>query len=199
MTLSERIYLAQELHDGIAQDLVGLGYSLDLLLAAPETPTKTRIVIRTMRFTLSDILNKVRNEIHQLRTDTDHSLAEQIQMSAESICADFALKFAIEEVPIGSESDIAYQILQIAREIFRNIATHSAGQSVRVDLGIFDGNLILTISDDGRGGATQTTNRFGIVGARTRAASIGGALRIDSTDSGTQAELNLPMQKLLRI
>jgi signal transduction histidine kinase len=36
----ERLRIARELHDGIAQDLVGLGYGLDLVLAESELSEK---------------------------------------------------------------------------------------------------------------------------------------------------------------
>ena len=42
----ERIRIAQEFHDGIAQDIVALSYSLELLLAEPDTPADIRIEVR---------------------------------------------------------------------------------------------------------------------------------------------------------
>ena len=75
MANAERIRLAQQLHDGIAQDLVGVGYSLDLLLAAPQTPIETRIQLRTLRFTIADMMEKVREEMFQLRQPTGLTLS----------------------------------------------------------------------------------------------------------------------------
>jgi DNA-binding CsgD family transcriptional regulator len=42
MPSPERVRIAQELHDGIAQDLVGIGYSLDALLS-PQSFSATDI------------------------------------------------------------------------------------------------------------------------------------------------------------
>lgn len=60
---SARIEIAREIHDGIAQDLVALGYRLDAVLAAPGTPASFRNEVRTIRFTVSDLIEKVRAEI----------------------------------------------------------------------------------------------------------------------------------------
>ena len=65
-----RVILAQELHDGIAQDLVGLGYSIDSLIASSQD-LQVRDSLRTVRFTITDLIEKVRLEIHQLRTSYD--------------------------------------------------------------------------------------------------------------------------------
>jgi NarL family two-component system sensor histidine kinase LiaS len=65
--LTDPARLARELHDGIAQDLVGVGYSLDLLLANPETSIESRAQLRALRFTVTDLIDKVRREIYFLR------------------------------------------------------------------------------------------------------------------------------------
>ena len=65
-----RVILAQELHDGIAQDLVGLGFSIDALIATShELPVKESL--RELRFAITDLINKVRLEIHELRSASD--------------------------------------------------------------------------------------------------------------------------------
>jgi NarL family two-component system sensor histidine kinase LiaS len=69
VSLTQRVKLAQELHDGIAQDLVGLGYGLDSLLFSEEDETK-RASLRAVRFDISTLIEKVRQEIFELR----HSL-----------------------------------------------------------------------------------------------------------------------------
>ena len=52
---AERLAIARELHDGIAQDLVGIGYSLDLLLADPESSQESRSQLRRARLEVDDV------------------------------------------------------------------------------------------------------------------------------------------------
>lgn len=75
MSVNERVRLAQELHDGIAQDLVGLGYAVDSIVAAPQTPNEIRAELRTLRFAMSSLVDKVRTEIFSLRASTDTLLS----------------------------------------------------------------------------------------------------------------------------
>jgi len=75
--------IARQIHDGIAQDLVALGYSLDQSLGAPELPTSTRAELRTLRFEVTGLIEKVRREILNLRS-TSPDLGEQ----AVAICGD---------------------------------------------------------------------------------------------------------------
>ena len=73
MVQSSRVEIAQEIHDGIAQDLVALGYQLDLVLAAPLTPAVIRNDVRTIRFRVTDLIEKVRGEIYALRSHAEFS------------------------------------------------------------------------------------------------------------------------------
>lgn len=100
MSANERVRLAQELHDGIAQDLVGLGFAIDSLVAQSQTPNVIRAQLRELRFATSDLVDKVRNEIFALRTSTK-SLASYYETSTE------------------------FELKKIFAELLRNIQNHS--------------------------------------------------------------------------
>jgi len=68
---NELVTLAQELHDGIAQDLVGLGFSIDNAISHSKDP-ETRKELRAIRFAISEQTEKVRVEIHRLRNLSPH-------------------------------------------------------------------------------------------------------------------------------
>ena len=109
MSVNERVRLAQELHDGIAQDLVGLGYSIDSLVGAPDTPNDIRAELRSLRFAMSDLVEKVRNEI-------------------------FALRSSKEILPGQYETDVQYELQRIFAELLRNIQEHSRATSITLSL-----------------------------------------------------------------
>ena len=192
MANAERIRLAQQLHDGIAQDLVGVGYSLDLLLAAPQTPIDTRIELRTLRFTIADLVEKVRQEMFQLRQPTGQTLSQQIEHEASSICKGLILSLLITEVSLAGDSEPAYEIMKISTELLRNIFSHSQASSVAVSFSENDHVITLEISDNGSGGAGVRTSRLGLAGIHERAERIGANLAIVSNASGTHASLCYP-------
>ena len=109
MSVNERVRLAQELHDGIAQDLVGLGYSIDSLVGTPDTPNDIRAELRSLRFAMSDLVEKVRDEI-------------------------FALRSSKEILPAQNEPSVHYELQKIFVELLRNIQEHSRATSVTMSL-----------------------------------------------------------------
>ena len=109
MSGNERVRLAQELHDGIAQDLVGLGYSIDSLIGTPGTPVEIRSELRSVRFALTDLVDKVRAEI-------------------------FALRESTESLPSRYEASTSYELQRIFTELLRNVQEHSQASSITLSL-----------------------------------------------------------------
>lgn len=189
-----RARLARELHDGIAQDLVGVGYCLDLLLADPDASLDTRSQLRTLRFTISDLIDKVRKEIYFLRQPSTLTLAQNVQSSAEDICQGLDLKLEIEEVSPLLDSDLSYEVRRIAEEVLRNSAMHSQASSVTVSLHEKEKGIELRIADNGIGGAVASDGRYGIQGIRDRATAINGSVEIRSDADGTCVSLLIPKE-----
>ena len=107
--INERVTLAQELHDGIAQDLVVLGFSIDQAIAqCQEADLKSSL--RMMRFTTTTLIEKVRAEIHQLRTS--EPLLNQ-----------------------HHEVEPMRELFLVIQEILRNVEKHSEAKNLKVEIG----------------------------------------------------------------
>lgn len=105
---NERVTLAQELHDGIAQDLVVLGFSIDQAIALSTEPA-VKNTLREIRFTTTEMIERVRRQLHQLRND--------------------------EPLPSqGEQIDTMHETLRIVQEILRNVEKHSAATSVEISI-----------------------------------------------------------------
>ena len=109
MSITQRVKLAQELHDGIAQDLVGLGYGLDALLAS-ELDSSKRVALRSLRFDTSSLIEKVRVEIFNLRSDSEH--ADEL----------------------FSRSEIPAELSKIFSEIISNVYKHSKATQLEITI-----------------------------------------------------------------
>jgi signal transduction histidine kinase len=103
-----RVILAQELHDGIAQDLVGLGFSIDSLIATATDQTNKES-LRQLRFAITELIDKVRLEIHELRSASD--------LISESEGADFN-----------------YELLRVLSEILRNVSEHAQASVLSIQI-----------------------------------------------------------------
>lgn len=100
MSRTQRVKLAQELHDGIAQDLVGLGYGLDSLLFQEQDEAK-RAALRSMRLDINTLIDKVRSEIFELRAPHN---ADELTLSTP---------------------ELAQELNKVFKEIINNITEHS--------------------------------------------------------------------------
>ena len=193
MTITERHRIAQELHDGIAQDLVGIGYSLDLLLAEEEESNEARAELRRLRFTVADLIEKVRGEIFRLRQESNTELSQRIQRAVEEACRGLEIHASLDLFPTAAHVELAHQVERIAVEVFRNIAAHSQATSVWVTL-ICNGAVAeLIIRDNGVGGLVEREDHYGFSGIRERAQIIGAALESHSSPAGTQIHLRVPI------
>jgi signal transduction histidine kinase len=127
-----RVILAQELHDGIAQDLVGLGFSIDSLIAT-TVDQSSRESLRLVRFAITELINKVRLEIHQLRSASD----------------------LISE---AEETDRNYELLRVLSEVLRNVSEHA--QASHLSIQIIDNGIGGAISKEGSFGLQGIQERI---------------------------------------
>lgn len=103
---SDPIGLAQELHDGIAQDLVGLGYSIDSILAE-ETDAKNRADLRAVRLNVSSLIDKVRTEIFSLRNSQTLNVQDSVK-------------------------NTEYELQRVLAEIIRNTIVHAKASELTI-------------------------------------------------------------------
>ncbi len=105
---NERVTLAQELHDGIAQDLVVLGFSIDQAISKCQD-AELKDSLRQIRFTTTGLIEKLRRQMHELRT-------------SEPLPA-----------PTG-QIDTMFETERIVQEVLRNIEKHSAATSFEIQI-----------------------------------------------------------------
>ena len=135
-----RVVLAQELHDGIAQDLVGLGFSIDSLISTSHDQT-AKESLRQLRFLITELIDKVRLEIHQLRSATDL-------------------------ISKGEEKDFSYELLRVLSEILRNVDEHAHASHLSIQ--ITDNGIGGAQSKEGSFGLTGIRERIASIGGDIR-------------------------------
>lgn len=193
--VADRARLARELHDGIAQDLVGVGYSLDLLLANPEATVEARSQLRTLRFTVTELIDKVRREIYFLRQPSQQSLSQSIRLAAQELPTELGLTLDIDDIPLILDSELSYEVQRITQEILRNTAAHAQAANVMISLHSSKNEIELSISDDGVGGAAESATQYGLQGIHDRAMALNGSVEIQSDANGTRVTLRVPLEK----
>ena len=105
---NERVTLAQELHDGIAQDLVVLGFSIDRAISICQED-ELRNSLRQIRFTTTELIEKVRLQMHELRN------SEPLMV-------------------LNGQVDTMFETLRVVQEVLRNIQNHSGGSYCEIQI-----------------------------------------------------------------
>jgi len=172
--------IARQIHDGIAQDLVALGYSIDQSLGAPELPTSTRAELRTLRFEVSQLIEKVRREILNLRS-TAPDLGEQ----AIAICGARIGNVELA-TPLGQSLD------PIAVELLRNAAEHSGASVINLRSYSDQAHTVIEVSDNGIGGVEMKADRFGLVGITEAVAELAGKVEFINLTPGLLIRVSIP-------
>jgi len=173
--------IARQIHDGIAQDLVALGYSLDQSLGAPELPTSTRAELRTLRFEVTSLIEKVRREILNIRSALP-DLGEQ----ALAICGN-----RLGKIDLATPLDQSLNSIVI--ELLRNAAEHSGASVINLQSYQDQAHTVIEVSDNGIGGVEMKTNRFGLVGITEAVAELSGRIEFVNLAPGLLIRVSIPI------
>lgn len=192
----ERRHLQRELHDGVGPTLASLQQRVELAERLVDTdPVRARELLRGARSGLDDAVGEVRGIVAGLRPAAldRHGLVAAI---ARPWANDSRVRVVAGPLPPLDDA-VSLAAYRIATEAIANALRHSACRRCDVTLRADAETLVVRIADDGIGLSSAPADRPGGDGLRTmseRAGERGGALRVDSSDSGTAVEARLPLR-----
>jgi len=194
-TLEERRRLAREIHDGIAQEVAGLGFLVDDALATPSDE-QTEQALRRIRDELTRIVTELRLSIFDLRTEVGAGIGEALSAHVRAVGAEAGLTvhLVLDEDPTRLPPGVAPEILRIAQEAVANARRHAHARTLWVTYRVTEGNAFLRVADDGQGIAEGRgrPDSFGMQIMRERAARIGASFTVKRrSPQGTVVELSL--------
>ena len=202
LVIQERTRLAREIHDGLAQTLAFLkmqAAQMQTALGQGDTPRLKRLLGEN-RQTLSDAYLETREAINNLRANPEDTLSEWLTQLASAfenstgILASFTLQ---ADVPVFLP-EIQAQLVRIVQEALNNVRKHAQASQVGIHLREWSDDLVLEITDNGRGfdpDDVPSLAQYGLRGMRERAELIGADFQIISQPGlGTTVRLSLPRQ-----
>jgi len=195
----ERLRIAQELHDDLAQRLAALQMSAKVLGRAPEEQREE--LLAQLREEIRRSSEFVRQVIRGLRPPTlsELGLSEALRQEARRLLEDTGVERSIEigglNGHLPERSQLA--VFRITQEAVRNAVEHADASWIAVRAREKDGYVELRIEDDGRGFETARVgrhgDRYGLVGMRERAGAVGGRLKLESEPGeGTTVCVRVP-------
>jgi signal transduction histidine kinase len=187
----ERRRIERDLHDGVQQRLVALTMTLGRAeLDVPDGPglVAVREAHRQAEDALEDLRSTVRG-IHP-RVLVDHGLAAAVHELADRAAVPVSVDLHLAERLPPPIEQAAYFVVS---EALTNVARHSRARRAGVHGWARDGTFVLTVEDDGVGGAMPAGRGSGLDGLGLRLEALGGALRVTSPPGGpTQVRMECP-------
>jgi two-component system NarL family sensor kinase len=200
--VEERIRLARELHDTLAQGMTAVGLqmeSVDALLESGASAARARESLARALALNRASLADVRRSVLDLRAATldGRSLVQAVQALARGRAAPPKIKVMVVggNQPLPARLEVG--VYRIISEALTNVERHAHAERVRVRLTITPERLRCTISDDGRGFNPEEVpvGHFGLVGMNERAKLLGGRLRLASAPGrGTRLSVSVPVK-----
>jgi two-component system, NarL family, sensor kinase len=189
----ERARVAQALHDDALQSL--LAAHQDLIEAAPGRAQVTRA---------HEIMGVAIDRVRDAVTALHPVILEQrgLEAALEAVCAQaehragFSTEMRVDPAALGATDGLVYSV---ARELVSNAARHSGANRLEVTVEGGEGEVVLTVRDDGKGiapgrpEAALDEGHVGLASIVQRLEAIGGSLELEAADGGgTAAVAHIP-------
>ncbi len=190
--VAERERIARDLHDVLGHTLSVIVLKAELagrLLAGEPAhdPARAAAEIADVERTARTALAEVREAIGGYRTQ---GLAAELSLARRALdAAGVALTLSDIEPSLSLNPEAQTVLSLTLREAVTNIVRHAHATHCRVSVTSEQGQLALTVEDDGRHPAPREGN--GLRGMRERVQRIGGRFSLDTVE-GTRVRVELP-------
>lgn len=190
----ERVRIVGDVHDGLGQDLHRVLFGIRGCLDA--SPAEVDAELRHLEVLVASSSRKLRRLIHELHPSVieDVGLAGSLRGLVDGVREQWGLRARLYIAPFD-EPPIATRVaaFRVTQEALQNVARHSGVSECDVTVGSQDREIMIRVSDHGRGMSKATrTDGLGMWLMRDRAELVGGNLTVTSDEGGTVIEARFP-------
>jgi len=198
---AERMRIARELHDELAQWLTAL--KMDVSWLASRLPREQQQLAdraEKMKAIVDTTVGAVRRIAADLRPVVLDDLG--LVAATENLLHDFSqrtgliVSHEVDAAATGLGEPLATSLYRMMQEALTNVARHAAATEVWVTLRHENDDFVLRVRDNGRGFDAEVAARrksYGVLGIRERAQTLGGRARIGRLEAGgTLVEIVIP-------
>jgi PAS domain S-box-containing protein len=202
---AERLRIAHEIHDGVAQNLAALRFKLALWSHwADGTPPEMRSALDEVQAVLITAITDIRRAIFALRPLDLETLGflPALRKFVDNFGDQNQLSARLDVSGHPDHLPVIYELplFRLVQESLNNISQHARASSVLVHLAVnITGAVMVSIRDDGCGfdpnliGLTNHSLHFGLRQMRERIQDLGGTLDIcTAVGHGTELLITLP-------
>lgn len=201
----ERRRISIELHDSVAQWLVGASFRVQTCraLLAGSGGADVQGELEGIRSTIDKSLKEIRQVISGLHPPALEELGlEHVLRRALEELKPAGIAYYLETLgqPTRLSASTELAVYRVAQEAIANVRNHSAAEAVKVTLRFEPDQVSIHVSDNGKGfdvphamRAALAAGHMGLFGMRERATMLRGNLAISSKPGkGTTVSLTLP-------
>jgi signal transduction histidine kinase len=201
--------VAEAIHDGPVQELIGLDMVLSAARRAAEEGDKERALhmIAEAHGLAERNIQALRDEIVDLGPyafeELSYATAIENCMPTWKRRYGFEVMATLQRIELPPE--LAGDLFRITQEAVVNAGRHAEAKAVSISLRTFKGELELRITDDGHGFgdgdplAVAQPGHLGLASMRERAELLGGTLEVETSALGTRVLVRAPLPKEARL
>jgi PAS domain S-box-containing protein len=201
---AERLRIARELHDELAQWLTAIKMDVSWIASRLSTD-QPRILERTERMrglvdTTVAAVRRIASDLRPVMLD-DLGIVAAIEHLLHDLSQRTGIVVSLDADERGADigEPLASSLYRIVQEALTNVARHAEASEVRVGIRVDGDDLVLIVIDNGKGidlEAAARSKSYGIMGIRERAGTLGGKALISRLDSGgTRIEIVVPLAR----
>jgi PAS domain S-box-containing protein len=202
----ERMQIARDLHDGILQDMVGLGFQLSELVQVNEKEARLDM-LANLQANLNFSIRELRAFCSELRPPALAPFG--VQKALRSYIQNFQAKHPdlilhTELMPDGRRltETLRLVVFRVCQELLNNTVKHAQASEIWVHFALDEEGVELQVRDNGRGFSPPRRwvdlvheGHLGLVGIQERVDAVGGKLEIESVPGqGTRVRVLIPTQ-----
>jgi len=199
--IEERMRLAREIHDGLAQTLGFLKLKAAQMrtFLAQGDDELLRQAVETSYEVLAEAYLDARQAIDGLRVSSREGFEAWLQQTVEEFqeYTGLVVNSCDPEIASGLSPEVQAQLIRIVQEALSNVRKHAGARIVDISCHLRGEDLVMEIQDDGAGFNVEDVpgpSQHGLRGMRERAELIGAELQVVSQpDRGTAVVVRLPL------
>jgi signal transduction histidine kinase len=185
----DRDRIARDLHDTVIQRLFAEGLNLQAVLGVLQDPSRARARIEATIDALDATIKDLRTAIFALQRVQDAGvggvrgrLLDVVVEASSALGFEPRLQFdgAIEAI----DDVLVDELVPVLREALSNVAQHARASHARVSVAATQGEVVLTVADDGAGVPDEVIGGRGVTNMGERARSSGGELTLERRPEG---------------
>ena len=203
-TAAERARIARELHDVVAHNVSVMVVQADgASYALAAEPERARQALGTIAATGRQALAEMRRLLGVLRSGDERAelaplpgIDQLRDLLDQTRTAGRAVSFTLEGTPRPLPDGVGLAAYRVVQESLTNTRKHGGiGASVTVSLRYLTDELVVQVTDDGRGAAADDDGGHGLTGMRERVGIYGGSVLAGPREAGGyQVTARLPVR-----